>query len=731
MGNLIKDFWTYRYKKKKYFGIVEVIKGNDLGQNRSNKKYETHIQKALKYTMNNDVLSHMSIQTFSSWLKHRTIREDEEQRYYPFVIEFEPKLENNTTYIDAVFEANKYVQYLNTELMINREDILIMINNSKSIYVFTNPKSYAAKPETRLNEIYYEMYSKIKKKLGLKNVDESIVNSKYKVMKTPNSLYKGGYFVRISHEELIKLHLGSVSKEQLTKTKRSLDIEVPSQISLKASRAFNAAKKKILYGKIDETDSSDSLENPCGGKCVQYLLTHMIEKGDRNFGLVSVGIYLKSLGYTEQETIKNLIELGESWKHDESERKIISKVNTIYRRNYNFSCKYVKGYLENMGIENICSKCPFAKKAAGNKTGIDIDSAVINDLWKKKGSTRHYLMYLEFVNRDLFNKNINIQEENINERTLRELCKLAGFTRHKVEGVNCVFRIEYKPKENTYTLTKEFIEQSAFTLGESLKHYLKLLTKGYKATEKYIMIRASKDNLMKELKYENVSSLYKLFNKLSALGLIKLHKKSVYTLYYKSFKITELYQEVSEENQLKVAVGEQITLEHVMGSKKFEANEDRSSSSSSSKLEDNEHKYANSSSSRFEDNEDVETDNTSGYIKRSNIEDIKRNIQQIIIGGNLQYRIDKDVIIDEHLENYIKENIDIIQKYKRLYIASGSGIGRYYLKYKPLDLEDLIDELRSLNLTREFIIINAKKYGYIDQIFYILEKVFGTKFEPE
>ena len=52
---------------------------------------------------------------------------------------------------------------------------------------------------------------------------------------------------------------------------------------------------------------------------------------------------------------------------------------------------------------------------------------------EQKGSTRHYLMYLEIANKDLFNKNINIKQENINERTLRELCKLAGFKKHKVE----------------------------------------------------------------------------------------------------------------------------------------------------------------------------------------------------------------------------------------------------------------------------------------------------------
>ena len=36
-----------------------------------------------------------------------------------------------------------------------------------------------------------------------------------------------------------------------------------------------------------------------------------------------------------------------------------------------------------LGIENMCSKCPFAKKAENNDK-IEIHSKVINDLWNKK-----------------------------------------------------------------------------------------------------------------------------------------------------------------------------------------------------------------------------------------------------------------------------------------------------------------------------------------------------------
>ncbi len=669
MGNLIKDFWTYSYKNTKYFGIVEVIKGKDLGQNRANKKYENHIEKAFEYTMNNDVLSHMSIQTFCTPLKDRIDRTDDEQRYYPFVIEFEPDIKKGNVYNEAVFEAAKYVQYLHTQLAINKNDILIMANNSKSIYVFVNPKSYLAKPEKNLNEIYFEMYKKIKNDLGLTQVDEGIVSSRYKLMKTPNTFYKGGYFVRITPEELMKLLVGATKKEELTKNKRSLDIEVPGEISFKACSFYNNARKKIIYG-TENDNSSENEDHGCGGKCTEYFLTHLIEKNYRNYGLVSVGIYLKSLGYTEEETYKNLVELAKSWNHDENNRKIMAKVNTIYRKNYRFSCKYAKAVFADLGIENMCSKCKFAKDQ-GKENTVEIHSAVINALWSKKGSTRHYLMYLDLLKRNLFNKNIILTEENINDRTLRELCKLTGFKRHKVEGVNNEVMIEYKPTGQAYRLTDEFIDVTANTLGEYLKHYLKMLIKGYRATEKYIIIKLSKENLMEELGYENISSVYKFLNKLTSLGLIKMHKTSIFTLYYRSFKVIEIQKEVETEvNQVavnQVAVGEQISLKDInnRNSKNIKANDNK-------------------------------------------------NINDMEIFKHTNYEV-------EALNEFKKENKSIIEKYKNLIIEKEKG--GHYFKYKPQNLSEWINEIRNLKLSKKYVILNSKKYGYGDEIFYILDKL--------
>ena len=588
MGNLINDFWIYQYKVKKYqyklkkyYGVVEVVGGEDLAQNRSKKKYETHIEKALMYTMENDVLSHMSIQTYCTWLKDKPCREDNEQKYYPFILEFEANKTKKTIsegkqrvlltkkdkeiYTDVVYEVAIYVNYLVSELGIDKNDILIMINNSKSIYVYVNPKSMGVKPEKDQHKIYTEIYNEIKKKLSLKYVDESIVSSGYKLMKTPNTYYNGGYFVWITIDELMKLLVGAVTKEQLTSTKRSLDKNIPGIISMKAAKMYSRAAKKVKYGSNDIEQSSTE-EFKCGGKCVQYLLQHMIEKGYRNYGLVSVGIYLKSLGYSKEEVEQNLFELADSWNHDEDKQKIRAKVNTIFRNDYKFSCTYARNVFADLDIDNMCSSCKLNKKAnAAIKDGIKIDADIINRLWNNNASTRHYLLYLKLAEKELFNKQFNAEDEGIDERTLRELCKKAMINRSESQGKQI---IEYKPSRKIYTLPEGFLGDSAEQLGNSLKHYLKLFVKGYKGTDKYMIIRASKDTLMHELEYKDASALNKFLKKLESIGMLKYYSKSsTITLYYKSYKVIALddTHEAHERSEeiIKIAVGEQISIKEI------------------------------------------------------------------------------------------------------------------------------------------------------------------------
>lgn len=560
MNDLVKDFFTYDYKGKNYFGIVEVIAGEDLAQKRNTKKYETHIEKALAYTMQYKIVSHMSIQTYSTWLKDRTFREEKEDKYYPFVLEFEAE---GRKYNDAVYEAAIYVQYLISEFNVNKKDILIMLNNSRSIYVYVNPKAYNLKPSPNLNKIYYEMYKHIKSDLELKYVDESVVASTYKVMKTPNCYYKGGYFVPISIKELMQLLSGAKTRGELTRYRKDLSkIKVPGELSLNFyklySKAINDIKKQNK--KVDK----QQYLSKCCGKCVSYFLKHLIEKGYRNYALVSIGIYLKNLGYTKQEVIRELSSVAEGWNHDETVRNITSKVNTIFRRNYKFSCKYVRSMCSDLGIESMCSSCPYASNAAKKKDMLYIDAKVIDDFWQKKASTRHYNAYLQILKNDLLNKKFSIDAyKDINYRTLREISKYTNsiiVKRNRDSNIS----IKYIKSSNIYMLPVSFLKTTAAKLGDYIKHYLKLLTKGYKALKNKILIHISMKRLTAELNYKDASGVSKFLKKLEQLGLLKVQKNSILSLYYKNYKVINLKEGKISKESGKTAVKQVNIFEEIM-----------------------------------------------------------------------------------------------------------------------------------------------------------------------
>ena len=200
-GNFIEQMFIYKMLNKaeevqNYFGIHEVVSG-DFSQNRIEKKYETHIEKLLEYPIKNrwnKELSHMSLQSFCTFLnkQNRNLRTEElDDRYYPFTLEFESS--KKIDHSDVLLEVAQYLKYLMSELSVNKEDFTIIINNSKSVYIMVNPKVFGLKPSKNVHRIYTEMYKKIKEELGLKFVDESVVNSSYRLIKTPGSYYKGGY----------------------------------------------------------------------------------------------------------------------------------------------------------------------------------------------------------------------------------------------------------------------------------------------------------------------------------------------------------------------------------------------------------------------------------------------------------------------------------------------------------------------------------------------------------
>ena len=181
IGNFIEQMFIYSVQNKdgllqKYFGIHEVVQ-EDFGQNRANKKYETHIEKALEWPIKNrwnKELSHISLQSFCTFLEkqNRILRTEElDDKYYPFTLEFESSKKKNQT--DVFFEVAHYLQYLMTDLNVNEKDFTIIINNSKSVYVMVNPKTFGLKPGKNVHRIYTEMYRKIKKELALKFVEDA------------------------------------------------------------------------------------------------------------------------------------------------------------------------------------------------------------------------------------------------------------------------------------------------------------------------------------------------------------------------------------------------------------------------------------------------------------------------------------------------------------------------------------------------------------------------------
>lgn len=545
MGNLIKDFWTRTYKGKQYFGICEVVKG-DVQQKRHEKKYETHIEKALKYTMKYDVLSHMSIQKYTSFLGERSYREENEETYYPFFFEVEPKLKPGDLgfqqeYKRAAGEAIRIVYYAIYELGMHKEDILIMINNSRSIYIMFNPKSYGLKPSAELHMIYREMYKMIDDEIGLEYVDTSIYNS-YGLMKTPNCYYAGGYFRKITIEQLKKLYENPDLKTVYTSTKKSLDYYVPGEKANGMTWLYETACMAVKNKKSSNKTAQHIYINNCEIKCIQYIESNIIEKGYRNHSLVSMGIYLKNKGYTKEQTLEILSKLALDWKHDEGYGQIKSKVNTIYRYDYKFSCKKAR---QDAGIckDSICSKCIFGGKVKENK--IEVKADIIDDLWENKASKRHYIVYLKLSRKNLFNKWFIPEEEGLSDRTIRELCKLTK-NLNRVKNKGRIY-ISNTASGNTYLLPTDFVDNEVYLmLDEHIKHYLKLLIKGYvktkKASNRYINLNVSKKKIMKDLNYKDISGVYKLIKKLKDIGLLVYKKGKVVTLYYESYKVTDIEQ---------------------------------------------------------------------------------------------------------------------------------------------------------------------------------------------
>jgi len=62
-----------------------------------------------------------------------------------------------------------------------------------------------------------------------------------------------------------------------------------------------------------------------------------------------------------------------------------------------------------------------------------------------------------------------------------------------------------------------------------------------------------------------------------------------------------------------------------------------------------------------------------------------------------------------------------MKKYKNLIEVQGKN--GTYMKYQPQTVDDFIDDIRTLSLDKAMIKLNATRYGFDDQLDYIMDKL--------
>ena len=470
-GNFIEQMFIYKMLNKaeevqNYFGIHEVVSG-DFSQNRAEKKYETHIEKLLEYPIKNrwnKELSHMSLQSFCTFLnkQNRNLRTEElDDRYYPFTLEFESSKKKDHS--DVLFEVAQYLQYLMTELSVNEEDFTIIINNSKSVYIMVNPKVFGLKPGKNIHRIYTEMYKKIKEELGLKFVDESVVNSSYRLIKTPGSFYKDGYVNYVSVDEFMHLMTGYLTRAKLTKKQRDIrNLMLPGIQSIPMTNLYEKSKKKVEKSLKEYKNKGNKVLNlpgmKCNRECVKALINMpVMDKGNRNNFLVSIALGLSEANYNGDEIKEILRRKAIEWKHDESLRAVENKYKSLIRNRTNFSCDKVKMLFEEEGLSLDCNVC---KKAINS---IYIARNVVESIYNNKGAVRHYRAYLELEKQNLFGRYFNIDEIGIKVATLKELAKKIN---GKLEKKQDLFKLTINRGKAIYRLPLDYIENAVDVLEQ-------------------------------------------------------------------------------------------------------------------------------------------------------------------------------------------------------------------------------------------------------------------------
>lgn len=574
-GNFIEQMFTLEMVrkidgvKKKYFGIHEVVRG-EFTQNRAVKKFETHIDKVLAYPLSdryNNEISHMSLQSFTTFLEksNRTLRsEEKDDRYYPFVLEFESSKKEKQE--DVLLEVAQYINFLMCELQVDKRDIVITITNYKSVYVWVNPKSFGLVQGKNIHKIYFEMYKRINKELGLKFVDESVVNSSYRLIKTPGSYYKGGYVTYISLVEFMDLMIGQATRSELTREQRDIrQLNLPGILSFNLVNLYKECKEKVENkinnnkGKTLTLENCNSSCSKCKRKCVKTLMDiPLIEKGNRNNFLVSISIALIEMNYGHNEIEEILIDKSIQWGHDESIRAIIGKIKSLVRNKTKFSCEKVKSLFEAEGLSLNCSACK------GQLDSIFIARNVIETIYKNKGAVRHFRAYLELEKNNLVGTFFSPEEIGTDKRVIRELARILNTKLSEKDGK---FKLDIKRGKEIYRLPSKFIEDTFDMLGRNIGKYLMLVVKSYSGNDQIAHISLGLEGMTEYLGFENRRSIYKFLDTLEKLGLVKLNNSGI-TLFLSSKKIIKLDEvrenknnEIKEtqEQDIKVVNGVQLS----------------------------------------------------------------------------------------------------------------------------------------------------------------------------
>ncbi len=558
-GNFIDQMFIYTVLRKfdntiqRYGGVNEVVRG-EFAQNRESKKYETHIDKILAWPIENrwnKELSHFSLQSHFTYLEKqgRTIRTEElDDRYHPFVLEFESSKKKEE--YDVYYEVAEYLQHMMQKYNVAKTDIAITITNSKSIYVWINPKVFGLKPGKSVHRIYTEMYKKLKKELSLKFVDESVVSSSYRLIKTPGSFYNGGYVNYITVDELMHLMTGQQTREELTKHQRDIrKLVLPGIKSLSLTKLYEESKKKVEK-KLKSLKKQENvvLELPgtveCCRKCVQELINMpLIEKGNRNNFLVTIDLGLHEANYSEKEILEVLHRKATEWGHDESLRAVTNKYKALKRNGTNFSCDKVKMLFAEEGINIGCGSC---KKAINES--IYIARNIIEKIYNNKGSVRHYRMYLELEKQHLLGKFFSLESVNLNERTLKELAQLTKGTIEKKDGL---FKLTIKRGKAVYRLPLEYIENTVDVLDQKIGKVLMLIVKAYSGNEYGAFVSLSMAKIAEYLCFKSESGAYRFVKELEGLGFLTRNKNNKgITIYYKSRKVISLEEEREVRKEL-------------------------------------------------------------------------------------------------------------------------------------------------------------------------------------